>query len=830
MGPDKPLKLPPLPQGFQLMDTPPPPQQQGAVKTPPLPEGFVPLNNLPEGTALMSLPGMPGQYALVDAPLDETEATVAEAAAPVEPASMEFTVPTDVPNLPEGYVHNPPPAPRDTSGPLANFQIGSQGAGAGLAGLAGIPVDIVSLIMNAGLAGTEMATNVGMRIAGGEPIGLPRVREPFGGSDWIRNKAGETFEAAGGKLFQPEDMNTAQRLAYNVNRYGTEALAAGGALSKVSQARFGNQVTPITPRYGDKYLRQYSGGNAGPVLKTDATGGVGMGAGVTVAEENFPDNPLAAAIMGLTGGFTGALTGAAATAPKNLAQTIYSHGADPNIPYAPGSTDPISRRAANASARFVQDAATDPHEAALRIAERQRAAALNSEPMPSVGLASDDIGLVGTELGARRGADTANPHLNRKFAERDEALQARAGENVGSTMDPDADIAAGLSYAKQRPSELADIRDAEALPILRQAEASGAVVDATPVANLIEDTLSKTKRPAVRNALTEARSMLNKVGSDELDTSVSGLYETRKAINDIIQGRTDSPTGQYAKSELIEVRKALDEVINESVPEFGEYLAKYREGSRALDVFRDSKAVARMVETETDMRNVAKRLLGSTDYGTEEAMKAVTSVVKNDPKALRAWKASVAEELNRRVRGYQDGEVRLSSLNTTFQRHEKALAEVFTSGEMNTLKRAHEMLKPLANLEKGVRAGTQPGDNTRMLQVMEGAILATTGNAITTGMIMKRFRVMANLMGLGEMTLSHEVREVVGRMWFDPDLARHLLERPVKEGTGPLWNTQLRRLLAGQTYSRESTDVDKPREKPKEEPKDETVDTIMRSD
>src|SRR5690606_3586521 len=75
---------------------------------------------------------------------------------------------------------------------------------------------------------------------------------------------------------------------------------------------------------------------------------------------------------------------------------------------------------------------------------------------------------------------------------------------------------------------------------------------------------------------------------DTLDTSVAGLYEARKWINDIIEGRGENSTGRYAARELVEVRAELDKALGDAAPDFGTYLAKYREGSAPLDVFKES--------------------------------------------------------------------------------------------------------------------------------------------------------------------------------------------------------------------------------------------------
>jgi len=53
------------------------------------------------------------------------------------------------------------------------------------------------------------------------------------------------------------------------------------------------------------------------------------------------------------------------------------------------------------------------------------------------------------------------------------------------------------------------------------------------------------------------------------------------------------------------------------------------------------------------------------------------------------------------------------------------------------------------------------------------------------------------------------MKRVVDRMWFDPDLARHLLDKEVKEIQGPGWNAALNRRLGFATAAREYSDDDR---------------------
>lgn len=256
---------------------------------------------------------------------------------------------------------------------------------------------------------------------------------------------------------------------------------------------------------------------------------------------------------------------------------------------------------------------------------------------------------------------------------------------------------------------------------------------------------------------------------------------------------------------MIAVRDELDRQIAAAEPEFLDYLETYRSGSAPLNEMRESGVVSRLVEGETDLRNTAKRLLTGQEYGRGDAMAQVNSVVGRDPGAQRAWRAAVADVLADRVRSTaRDDELSIAQVRRVWRDHQDTLAEVFSPEDMATLERTHEMLAPLERLQQSVVTGSGTVDNQRLAGLVEGAVLASTGSAITTGMVMKRIRVMANLIpGVKERSLAYKTQRVVERAMFDPDLARLLLERPVHEGVGGRWNRDLQRVLAAGEASRQ---------------------------
>lgn len=684
------------------------------------------------------------------------------------------------------------------SSPGRALQVGLQGAGRGMADLAGMPVDIATLIANGLLfAGPEAAAN--LFLSDEQEISLPRITDPVGGGDWIADLFGSGAETLGADLLDYEDMSGSERLAYNVNRFGGQAAVGGAGLAGAAAARGASAA----PRPFDTFLSPYVGSKVGATLAADTAGGAGSGAALTWAED-ATDNEFLQLMAMLAGGAAGAGAGALATRPRDAVNFAKGFLPDPDIPYAPGSMVPTSRRVADMAAQVVQPQASNPRAAARELGEHASLARMYGDPTATSGIASGDLGLIGLEKGMRQAGSPDNPSLRRQFLESDQRVKEAAADRVFGLRDPGADQAAGLQFAQDRPAQLRAERDAEAIPILREAEASGAEIDTSGVIEAIEGTLGTAKRPAVRDAMVRARQMLNQPGTEEIDTSVSGLYETRKAINDLIEGRTETPTGQFARRELLAVRDALDEAIGSQVPEYRRYLDTYREGSRPLDVFEESRTVSRMVGEERDLRNVAKRLLTGDEYGRDQAMQEVRSVMQADPEAARAWRASVAEVLADRVsRTAREGELSIAQVRRVWDQHRDTLAQVFSPEDMQTLERTHQMLAPLENLSRQAVPGSSTVDNQQILRSMDAAILAATGNAITAGMIMTRITRAVNLFGLKKHSTGYKVERLVERMMFDPDLARHILERPVEDGAGAAWNARLRDLIASSELSRD---------------------------
>lgn len=181
-------------------------------------------------------------------------------------------------------------------------------------------------------------------------------------------------------------------------------------------------------------------------------------------------------------------------------------------------------------------------------------------------------------------------------------------------------------------------------------------------------------------------------------------------------------------------------------------------------------------------------------------MKEIVTDLKRDPEALRGWKRAVTEHLIDKVTttntalsgGAAEGPVSLAQMQRFFSKNEKAMAEVFSPSEMNSLRRARKIIEPLGNLSRQVTAGSPTFENEQLWNSLEAGLLAATGNAITTGMILKRVKVVLKFLP----DPAEKAALLIKRAQFDPELAQILLTRNVKEIQTPVWNGKLTTALA----------------------------------
>jgi len=138
-------------------------------------------------------------------------------------------------------------------------------------------------------------------------------------------------------------------------------------------------------------------------------------------------------------------------------------------------------------------------------------------------------------------------------------------------------------------------------------------------------------------------------------------------------------------------------------------------------------------------------------------------------------------------------------LDDLFARNERALAAAHSPNGMNALRQAHKLLRPMNDLKaSGAAGGAANGSAERNWRLLEGALKARYG-VLKGGGILRTIRIFVAALPDSREAASR----IVARMWFDPELALHLLGRDVDPG-GPVWNSKLNKLLAATEAGRES--------------------------
>lgn len=258
------------------------------------------------------------------------------------------------------------------------------------------------------------------------------------------------------------------------------------------------------------------------------------------------------AAMGGAGGLLGAavpkLIGGSVRAAKSLVAPFTQRGAE------------------GAAARVVQGFAEDP----ARLLVRQPSAVPGVQRTLAEETLDPGIAQLQRTVAAREGA-TFDSMRRSNNAARVGAIRQFAGD--------EADVAAAEAA-----------RDGAAMPLLRQAEGVTGV-DTQPVRELVQQTIeSNASRPTVRDAVRDVQAALNEAGDD-----VASLYNLRKYIDDMLQGRVGGDQGyaRAASRELQGVKGTLDQQMEAASPEFGQYLDLYRSGSAPINRMQTGQELLR---------------------------------------------------------------------------------------------------------------------------------------------------------------------------------------------------------------------------------------------
>jgi hypothetical protein len=422
--------IPPLPPGFKLDGSP---QQPATSAMPPLPQGFT---------------------------LDQAPAS--PAAPPATPTQPDVVLGGN--GVPTHLVIHPNPVDRPASilpssvgGAARDFAVGAQGVGKGLTDILTGPFDLAAGAQNL--------------ITGG-------INKLFGTNIAPAIPASKLVERATSALpgIDPATMSRSEKLAYDVNRFGTQAVGTGAMLAQRAP-----QVAAATTRSNstvgrilDHLARPYVKAPARTVVG-DTIGGAGAGVAVNAADNYVPEHPVggdwikttANVVAPLVGGAGANTLQAGVEGLGNLVRNIASRTFSPprDIPLNPNTKAPYSNADVDRAAAKLQAAATgSPRALAQDIRENAAAltnpvggaAPLQASAMPTSALLSRDPGLIAAEQGARL-------KVSPDFVKRDQNVKAAAAERVDAMRDPEADLGSVVRRAAQAREERMAAADSEIL-------------------------------------------------------------------------------------------------------------------------------------------------------------------------------------------------------------------------------------------------------------------------------------------------------------------------------------------------------------------------------
>lgn len=232
------------------------------------------------------------------------------------------------------------------------------------------------------------------------------------------------------------------------------------------------------------------------------------------------------------------------------------------------------------------------------------------------------------------------------------------------------------------------------------------------------------------------------------------------------------------------------------------------------------RASANLKRTEDDIRNsalslvigreptkAAKAVLDSKD--PKRAMAEVVGTIGHYADAKVAWERAVTDHLIDRITKVDPSAVSAGNrsidygkLIKTFDHCQDALAELYKGepDKMNALRRAQKLLEPLAHVPGPANVNLVPPSESvaAVWKALEVGLKGMYG-VLKGGGLVRTLKIAASV-GADDTTAANRL---ITRMMFDPELAQHLLTRPVKDVGGPAYNARLARLLRRVEVGRE---------------------------
>jgi hypothetical protein len=397
--------------------------------------------------------------------------------------------------------------------PPSNWDVAGDALGRQLpANILGAPVDIASMVIDAGRAGYSALTDT--------PMG-PRP-EYVGGSDWFTKNLLPQYT-------NKEDYTGGQKLLSNALTLGGEGLLGGAGLA--AKSRNVGSAGPILKEMLEPYMKR-------PVSQVaqDAAVGAGAGAGLTGAEE-MDAGPIATFLATMLGGMSAAPT--AKVVERGIRGQI--NKGESVIPGTSKRTlDDVRQHVTESQVGDdgqIRGPLVTDKKAALQNIDRSIADADElGVADPTLGPASGDVGLSMLEVRQRM----KNPQ---KFAERDQQIRTGiAGKFSEYFSNPEADVTAPQRASSrlieqdlgQRQSKIDDMYGAEnqAQQEMRLLQEQGQQIPASIQARRgAEGRASSALNEQLEGALDQRTTTKNQ----KFEESAKGAFVEAKTLADLVK-------------------------------------------------------------------------------------------------------------------------------------------------------------------------------------------------------------------------------------------------------------------------------------------------------
>jgi hypothetical protein len=422
-----------------------------------------------------------------------------------------------------------------------------------------------------------LTARAGITGAAGLPLmagdALNQLINMIGGNLPMASKSMQTLLTSAGL---PEPATKEEKIAQDV------ASAGFGVAAPAALAQRGLQAAQATGREAPALSRFFA---ENVPLQAAAAGG---GALASAAGREYADvGGMGQAGLAVLGGMV---------APSGMAggaQVLGRAGREVVRPFTAGGREAIV-------GKVLEQLANRPQGLAQRLEEFQ---APIGGYTPTTAQASRDVGLISAET-AIRGMDTTGQFA----AQASQANKARMTILDRMAKDQDATTQAIL----KRDEVTAPMREAAFAASTQTPEQIQSAITLVATKK-IQDILSSDvgKRSTVQNAMKFAQDSINRADS------VGSLYEVRKDLRAASQGLLDREGSAFslAKTQLDDVIRSVDDVIDSSAKGYKEYLKTYSQASKGIERMGEAQNFrSKVLSTTPDPINVGDFMISQPSF------------------------------------------------------------------------------------------------------------------------------------------------------------------------------------------------------------------------